>query len=282
MSIDINTINPFIRVAMPSVLTKGTVIEPRIIFDYELIYVEDGQFILNYNGKDYKCTKGDFLFLRPGVTHSFHVNETDLYQPHIHFDLIYCPKSVYIPVCYKDLPQLTPKERTLIQIDAFEEYPQTPIICFSDKNYALQLFYNITTKEPINPLIRKAKLIELIMLLISDVFPGSTTEGERFYNIAQQLKDFLDTNQGYTAGLDELEKRFSYSKYHLERIFKKQFSTSIISYRNKRRMELAMELLLTNSVSDTAKKLGFSSIYVFSRAFKQYFGISPSNINNEK
>ncbi len=279
MSFDLNLINPYIRVAMPSVLTKGTVIEPRIIFDYELIYVEDGQFTLVYNGISYKCTKGAFLLLRPGVTHSFHVNETDLYQPHIHFDITYSPKSVYIPVCYKDMPQLTPKERGLIQIDVFDKYPLTPFVSFSDKDYALRLFYAVTTKEPTNPLTRKARLIELISLLIADNFSKSIESEENHYDIARQLKDFLDTSRGYTVGLDELEKCFSYSKYHLERIFKKRFGVSIMSYRNKRRMEYAKELLLTNSVSETAKKLGFSSIYVFSRAFKQYYGISPTGIN---
>ena len=40
--LDISSINPYIRVAMQSVLSKGKIIASRIIFDYELIYIEDG------------------------------------------------------------------------------------------------------------------------------------------------------------------------------------------------------------------------------------------------
>ena len=36
------------------------------------------------------------------------------------------------------------------------------------------------------------------------------------------------------------------------------------------------ELPQSKSVSDVAQELGFSSIYVFSRAYKNYFGYAPT------
>ena len=41
-------------------------------------------------------------------------------------------------------------------------------------------------------------------------------------------------------------------------------------------MAVARVLLATHPVSEVASLVGFSSIYAFSRAFKQYFGVSPS------
>ena len=50
---NLNTINPYIRVAMRSILRQGVVIGPRIIYDYELIYLAEGSFTLAYAGKEY-------------------------------------------------------------------------------------------------------------------------------------------------------------------------------------------------------------------------------------
>ena len=125
-------------------------------------------------------------------------------------------------------------------------------------------------------LSNKAKLIQIIDSIITDNFPDCFTSEEKKYDTAQQLKDYIDAGQGYSATLEDFENLFSYSKFHLEREFKKNYGMSIISYRNKKRMEKAEELLRTKTVSLVAETLGFSSIYVFSRAFKQHFGVSPT------
>ena len=83
--------------------------------------------------------------------------------------------------------------------------------------------------------------------------------------------------QGITFSLQDIAKQFNYSKYYLERRFKERYNISFISYRNNKRMMLAKTMLLNDSVSNVAEKLGFSSIYVFSRAFQNLFGYSPTN-----
>jgi len=75
-----------------------------------------------------------------------------------------------------------------------------------------------------------------------------------------------------------LEQYFNYSKYHLEREFTKAFGTSLIAYRNRVRMEHAACLLKEKAVTAVAEELGFSSVYVFSRAFKRHFGYPPSAV----
>ena len=281
MHFDKHMLNPYIRVAMHSVLSAGTKIRRRIIFDYELLYIDGGEFILNYNDIDYKCTKGQFLLLRPGVSHSFTVTDSDLSQPHIHFDMFYSSKSIKTPINFKDRCDLSLNEVELIQTDVFDAYPQNPFVTFSDKPNAVKIFYSIISKTTESELVRKARLIQLIDMLISDNFQSCFLIEEQNYNIAHQLKDYIDTCQGFTSKLADYEKQFSYSKYHLERQFKKYYGISIVAYRNKKRMELAEKLLKTKSVSYVSEKLGFTSIYVFSRAFKEHFGISPSMIKTE-
>lgn len=276
MHLDIQTVNPYIRVAIPSVLTAGTEIKRRIIFDYELIYIESGEFTLNYNECDYVCTPGMFLFLRPGIPHSFTRIKGALSQPHIHFDVVYSGKSRRTPICFKDLCDLSSGERELLQRDLFEGYPKTPFVRFFNTEQALRLFYGIIEGTQNSELTRKAMLTQLIDRLICDNYPDRFQKKESFYGIAQQLKDYIDTEQGLSAQLSDFEKQFSYSKYHLERQFKKQYGISIMAYRNSKRMEVARRLLQTETVSAVSERLGFSSIYVFSRAYKQHFGVAPS------
>lgn len=283
MMLDNSIINPYIRVAMQSVLRKGTNIARRIIFDYELIYIADGEFVLNYNEIDYKCTKGQFLLLRPGISHSFSVTDTDLSQPHIHFDITHMADSPQVPVCFRDIDNLTDTEQKRIREDIFQKYPQTPFVTFADHQKALCLFYDIIEHVNASPLSQKGVLIQLIAMMISDNFPDVFKKcADSPYSIEEQVKDYLDAGQGISTNLDDIARQFNYSKYHLERRFKERYGVALISYRNETRMQLAKTMLQTQTVSQVAKKLDFSSIYVFSRAFKNRFGVPPSNFSKAR
>ena len=129
----------------------------------------------------------------------------------------------------------------------------------------------------------EAKLTELIYLIAKDNFEGCLSSGEeRSYTVAEHIKAYIDSDQGFDMSLDDFEKHFSYSKYHLEKLFTERYGESLISYRNKRRMNLARQLMSDHSVSEVTELLGFSSIYVFSRAFKHRFGISPQGYKESK
>lgn len=273
---NIQCINPYIRVAMESTLAPGTVIHRRVIFDYELIFVESGGVTLTYNETAYPCRAGQFVLIRPDVPHSFSDITTPLSQPHIHFDLTYSSRSARIPVCFRDRDQLTEEEREWMAEDAFSAYPLVPFVTFQDNTAAKALFYAVVRGQHSPPLWRKAQLTMLLDRLIADNFPDCFAQKSDGVGVAQQIKEYWDAGQGLSATLDELESQFNYSKYHLERQFKKEFGTSLITYRNARRMETAQRLLQNASVSAVAEQLGFTSIYVFSRAYKQYFGYPPS------
>ena len=81
--------------------------------------------------------------------------------------------------------------------------------------------------------------------------------------------------------LEDFEKRFSYSRFYLEREFKAEYGISIIAYRNERALNSAAELLRDHSISGIAEALGFSSIYAFSRAFRTRFGLSPTEYRKQ-
>ena len=78
--------------------------------------------------------------------------------------------------------------------------------------------------------------------------------------------------------VEELATRLHISKDHFGRIFKSEIGVSPKKYLNDIRMKKAVEFLVKkdNSVTQTAKSVGFPDVFAFSRAFKHYYGCSPS------
>ena len=92
--------------------------------------------------------------------------------------------------------------------------------------------------------------------------------------LIQQLNNPLITSEQIKAAQQDLP----YSYPQLTRIFKKHMHTTINDYILDLRMRHAAYLLSSTymNVSQTADYLGFSSTGYFSRVFKQFYGVSPS------
>lgn len=271
----LSSINPYIRLAIPSVIPSGHNIIRRVIYDYELIYLERGEFSLTYNDIVYHCTEGDIIFICPSIPHSFKINNGEISQPHIHFDITHRPHSDKIPISFKDIDSMTDTEKSWIDKNYFNSYENSPIIKIQNIEKFLKLFYQIILNE-VDILEKKANMIQVLSMLIKDNFPD-IIEGQANLDVAHQLKDYIDAGNGLKMQLEDFEKTFYQSKFHLEKKFKEAFGMAIIEYRNKKRMKIAPVLLKNHSVSKVAETLGYQSIYSFSRAYKQYYGYSPRN-----
>lgn len=115
--------SPYVRVAMQSILSPSSYIHTRIIYDYELIILSEGEWELFCDGKTYICKKDDIIFLRPNIPHSIKVPpDKTVSQPHIHFDMIYTNKSPITPVSFQNMCDMNDYERSLIQEDIFKNF----------------------------------------------------------------------------------------------------------------------------------------------------------------
>lgn len=276
---NISEINPYIRLAIHSELPAPFYIKRRVIFDYELIYIEDGDLTLTYDDKVWYGQKGDFILLCPGVPHSFQVYRTTLVQPHIHFDMKYDQQSENVYICYKDYPDLNPAEKTMVRENFFPNQDGSPFLKITDTETFLKTFYDIIdSSSAVNPkpLSRKAKMLSLLETIIAENTSISMAQPSGSAGIASYVRSFVRANYHQNITLDILEQHFGYSKYYIEKVFKKAYGTSVISYRNQKRMEAAVQLLAKHTVSETAYMLGYSSIYTFSNAFRSAYGVSPT------
>ncbi len=282
---NIAEINPYIRLAIHSELPAPFVIKKRVIFDYELIYIEDGELLLTYDDKVWFCQKGDILLLCPGISHSFQVSKVTLVQPHIHFDMKYDAYSENVYICYKDYEELTPTERSMIRENFFPNQDGSPFLKISNTEAFLKIFYEIIDSSSTSMsrfFVCKSKMLLLLEMIMEENACISMKKVPLNAGIASYIRSFINANYYQNITLDILEQHFGYSKYYIEKIFKKAYGISVISYRNQKRMEAAVQLLTKHSVSETAYILGYSSIYAFSNAFRAAYGISPTKYRNRE
>lgn len=271
---NLSLINPYIRLAIESRISSGHNIARRVIYDYELIYLEEGSFTFIYDDRPYHCKAGDIIFIRPGIPHSFILDFGEISQPHIHFDITHRPQSEIIPISFKDIDRMSVEEREWIHKDYFSSYSRAPFLDIQSKDNFLELFYRIVSGH-LSDLTRKSLLIKLIEIILDDCF-SDLMQSDTQINIANQIKDYIDAGNGMGMTLDDFAKIFFYDKFYLERKFKETFGVNLIEYRNKKRMEFAKYLLKLHSVSEVSELVGYQSIYSFSRAYKSFFGHSPS------
>lgn len=92
---------------------------------------------------------------------------------------------------------------------------------------------------------------------------------------------FIQKNLDRPIGLKEIAAASSFSSYHFHRIFLATVGETVNDYVGRRRLERAANLLFLKkelSITEIAIASGFSSSANFAKAFKLYFGVSPSQI----
>lgn len=79
--------------------------------------------------------------------------------------------------------------------------------------------------------------------------------------------------------LDSVSMEIDVTPYYFSRLFKEETGINFIEYVNKLRIDKAKELLNSDgnmSIKEICMEVGFSDPNYFSRQFKKYAGISPT------
>lgn len=94
---------------------------------------------------------------------------------------------------------------------------------------------------------------------------------------ASEIKKYLDQNFYKRITIDELANQFFLSRAYVRNIFFEHFRISPKQYLQQLRMNKAAELLVhtSHNISLVASSVSYSDQFAFSKAFKNFFGISP-------
>lgn len=89
----------------------------------------------------------------------------------------------------------------------------------------------------------------------------------------------INFNLTEDLGLQTVAEHFALNKNYLSTVFRKEVGIGFTSYVNQKRIEHAIYLLNTSSLSiqDIASLCGIHDLNYFSRIFRQQVGMSPSS-----
>lgn len=129
----------------------------------------------------------------------------------------------------------------------------------------------------------KATFTQILVRLLRHFESGSETEHTRSSvteaeALCYRLMNYIDTHIYTMTSLEELAEVTNYNYSYLSSLFHKTTSGMLTDYYRRRRLETARLLIDEGGLTMTeiASLLCYSSIYTFSRAFKEYFALSPS------
>ena len=93
----------------------------------------------------------------------------------------------------------------------------------------------------------------------------------------RSILDWIEDNLESPLSLEKVSERSGYSKWHLQRMFKKETGHSLGYYiRSRKLTEIAHKLKESNaSILYLAERYGFESQQTLTRTFKNYFDVPP-------
>lgn len=107
---------------------------------------------------------------------------------------------------------------------------------------------------------------------------------EEYIHRIHNVQDYIEHNMEKNITIEELAEVAGFSKYHFSRIFSSVLQESLAHYVNRIRMEKALFLLAHRphlNMTDIAYEMGFTDSAIFSRAFRNYYGMTPSGYRRE-
>lgn len=107
---------------------------------------------------------------------------------------------------------------------------------------------------------------------------------EEYIRRIHKVQDYIEHHLGKYLSIEELSNAAGFSKYHFSRIFQGMLHETLAHYVNRLRMEKALFFLAhraDKNMTDIAYELGYTDSAIFSRAFKNYYGISPREYRKE-
>ncbi len=287
---------PYVRYIHEVDAGYGYRVPPRVIYDYEMIFVLEGTCHYQIGGQPYILKTGDVHFMRPHVQHHCMVPEGSRFHYYaVHFDLIYMGENldfsadeVYVKVDYANLDSI-PLE---------EELADRPIIEFGEVEFP----YLLSPQEPqrfIAPFQKlqdlfitkphgyhmgmRSCLLDILSLVVIDITTNDGVNKEDSHrDVVTQAIHYMYKHYEQDVSISEIPRQFYISPNYFRVLFKKATGKTPVEYLTAIRLEKAKQLLLHNkySISEICKMVGYQDIHYFSRLFKKVEGLSPKSYVN--
>lgn len=226
---------------------------------WELTYVDKGELLTTIDRVSYHLKQGDLIFYAPM---QFHTQST--------FEKI---SSSYLTINFK------------------MNFNHADLLC--NKIFSLKRdSYFIVTKlieelsndnlysNDLSLCYLKQLIIQMLRLDNSHFHSKPTTHMQQTYEneLLNDILLYIDNNIYEKISVSTLCEHFCISTSMLHSLFRKNMNNTAKNYINELKLSKSKELIRnsTHTLSEISEMLGFSSIHYFSKKFKSYFNISPT------
>lgn len=244
---------------------------------YEINYVLEGEQLMTVSGRSYIQRAGDLVLLRPGDAHSSRSGNNGPFTYFcIHFDI---DDKIFLSLLSRMEQVLFPSESSV----ARQVQP------------VLSKLIDIAGTDGNTTMAQRMRLQSAVFELFGNLWEAISNEvvlhsssAYEKVELAQQIRNRLQGlvsqhfKQGAAAerhyGINDIAREFGISASHCNRVFRHVFGISPRVYLSELVLHEA-KLLLSNprlSVQAVSSILGYRDIAHFSRQFKRWSGMSPS------
>ena len=258
--------------------------------EFIIYYIISGEMYLEENSIKYILKQGDILILDPNYEH-FGIKSSKCTYAYIHFNHSNILES------YEPLEILKPillNERiSSLSITSFSENSKIILPKYfhiHNDIFNSKLLYDInkiitSSKNKLEHYILQVNCMFLELLInisrefITYLLSDNSIKTLKSQKIIQDLLSFFNEYYYEKITSEFLENKYSCNFDYINRIFKETTGKTIFIYLNQLRISQAKLIFNTGSfkVSEVAEKVGFQDSYYFSKVFKKYTGITPSN-----
>lgn len=226
---------------------------------WELTYVDKGELLTTIDGVSYHLKQGDLIFYAPM---QFHTQST--------FEKI---SSSYLTINFKmnfNHADLLCNKIFSLKRDSYFIVTRLIEELSNDNLYSndLSLCY------------LKELIIQMLRLDNSHFHSKPTTHMQQTYEneLLNDILLYIDNNIYEKISVSTLCDHFCISTSMLHSLFRKNMNNTAKNYINELKLSKSKELIRnsTHTLSEISEMLGFSSIHYFSKKFKSYFNISPT------
>ena len=230
--------------------TKDAWIHPkRIIDSFEIIYVIEGEFDMQEDGKIYHLKPKNLFILYPGLQHQgIKVTNFSIKFFWLHF-----------------------------RCKNYEKLGLNKLYSNAELEKNSYLFREImSSQQRRNLTLCEIKLAELLVTLSNDYKSD-------YSKIVSEIIEFVRLNSNKNLTVNNISSQFGYSTDHCCRIIKQAIGISLHSLINQNRISyIKMCLLNTNlTVKEIANQCGFEDENMFVKFFKYHAKYSPSQYRNK-
>lgn len=248
-----------------------------LINEARIVYVVNGRSKLYSANQHIDLHPGDTLIMKSdNFVNHWQENENDEINEVIAFQL----NADFLKYLYDNqIPRWFESEST-IQTNAVVKTDPHPLL----KSFFDNLKIYFANPSHLSEEVIQLKIKELISLLIQIDNQGTIQQifGALFNASAYDFQEVIQKNLFQNLNLEELAFLTGMSLSSFKRKFKSIYGTSPTKYFISKRLEKAQNLIKTTDlrISEIAYDCGFTDTSYFSKTFKNYYNISPSDLRN--